>query len=294
MPVFQTVLFGVFLYFLLASSLVVLLFIPAARQVVFESVAKFLRRLQRVREQGQSVSSQTLFAAFRVGVLSGGFLLRHGRGLALAALVLVSLPMVVVWLRHAAPASTFDHRLVRPSDDRVAALLAGEQLAPPPPLPPEMFLRAELLAERPQLGSANREWSLLDQEFRQRLLVVFQLLKERHGYEAVLLEGFRSPDRQAALKAKGSAVTQAGAFESYHQYGLAADVAFVRGGRIVISERDPWVMKGYELYGEVAVAAGLTWGGAWSSLKDYGHVELRRPGVLRTGAAAADAAQRAH
>ena len=66
---------------------------------------------------------------------------------------------------------------------------------------------------------------------------------------------------------------------SYHQHGLAADFAFLRDGRIVISEQDPWAMRGYALLGEIAEATGLTWGGRWS-LKDYGHVELRRPARL--------------
>jgi len=43
-------------------------------------------------------------------------------------------------------------------------------------------------------------------------------------------------------------------------------------------------MRGYELYGEVAASLGLTWCGGWKNLKDLGHVELRRPGVLRRAA----------
>jgi peptidoglycan LD-endopeptidase CwlK len=49
----------------------------------------------------------------------------------------------------------------------------------------------------------------------------------------------------------------------------------LRNGKLVISERDPWAMKGYELYGEVAQRAGLTWGGRWQN-RDLGHVELRK------------------
>ena len=60
------------------------------------------------------------------------------------------------------------------------------------------------------------------------------------------------------------------------------DVAFLRDGRIVISEADPWARRGYELYGAAAESLGLHWGGRWRTLLDYGHVELRREGALRT------------
>lgn len=77
----------------------------------------------------------------------------------------------------------------------------------------------------------------------------------------------------------GSNVTQATAFQSYHQYGLAADSAFFRDGKLVISEKDPWAMRGYALYGQAAESVGLVWGGRWKMM-DLGHVELRRRGVL--------------
>ena len=77
-------------------------------------------------------------------------------------------------------------------------------------------------------------------------------------------------------------VTRAKGFQSYHQFGLAADIAFKRNGKVVISERDPEVMKGYQLYGEVAESVGLTWGGRWKSIQDYGHTEYRMPGLRKT------------
>lgn len=165
------------------------------------------------------------------------------------------------------------------SDSHIAALLAGERLTPPAAPPPAVFVSAAAEVVPPHLPSASRDWALLDDGFAQRLLSVFRLMKERHGYELVLLEGYRSPERQAELARLGPAVTQAGPNMSYHQHGLAADIAFLKEGRLVLSERDPWVMRGYELYGELAEAAGLSWGGRWN-LMDFGHVELRRPGVL--------------
>jgi peptidoglycan L-alanyl-D-glutamate endopeptidase CwlK len=110
--------------------------------------------------------------------------------------------------------------------------------------------------------------------------VVFKIMKEKHGYEMVLIEGYRSPERQNMLAGFGSSVTNAAAFQSYHQYGLAGDCAFLRNGKLVISEKDPWAMEGYRLYGEVAGSVGLTWGGNWK-LMDFGHTEYRMPGVMK-------------
>lgn len=161
----------------------------------------------------------------------------------------------------------------------VSALLQGEQLVPPPPLPPETFLTIEVQAERPEIQFASRDWALLDAEFRQRLLLSFRVMEREHGYQMVMLEGYRSPERQDKLARMGSSVTNAKAYQSYHQYGLAADSAFLRNGKIVISEKDPWAMQGYKLYGQVAESVGLKWGGRWK-LMDLGHVELPVKGVL--------------
>ncbi len=168
--------------------------------------------------------------------------------------------------------------LPQTTDPVIVALLRGEQLVPPPPLPPEVFVTKEVEAIRQALSGASREWMVLDADFRQRLLTVFQLMAQR-GYQMALIEGYRSPERQAFLATLGSHVTNAGAYQSYHQYGLAADSAFFRNGKIVISEKDPWAMEGYRLYGEYAESVGLVWGGRWKMM-DFGHVELRKAKVL--------------
>ena len=164
------------------------------------------------------------------------------------------------------------------SDPVVLALLRGEQLIPPPTLPPEYFLTREIEAQRLELGSASREWMKLEADFRQRLLTVYKLMAQR-GYEVILLEGFRSPERQAMLARLGTHVTNATAYQSYHQYGLAADSAFFRNGKVIISEKDPWAMEAYRQFGELAESVGLVWGGRWRMM-DFGHVELRKPNVL--------------
>ncbi|WP_234004503.1 M15 family metallopeptidase [Chromobacterium vaccinii] len=161
--------------------------------------------------------------------------------------------------------------------NQIRQALLEEKLVPPPPLPPSAFVDA--VAEKPQLAldKADRDWARMDPAFVQDVLRVMERMKAR-GFPMVLLEGYRSAERQNKLAGGSTKVTQAKGGESKHQYGLAADLAPVRSGKVVISERDPWAMQAYNALGEEAQAAGLTWGGVWS-FRDYGHIE--RAGSLR-------------
>jgi len=153
-------------------------------------------------------------------------------------------------------------------EGQVSLRLNQEKLMPPPPLPPAMFQTTD----RPNLETADRDWSHLDPEFSQVVLRLFARMSQR-GYPVALLEGYRSPERQA-----GAAVTNARAYQSKHQYGLAADLAPVRDGHLVIFMGDPWADSAYKALGEEAAALGLVWGGLWR-LRDFGHVEwASRPG----------------
>jgi peptidoglycan L-alanyl-D-glutamate endopeptidase CwlK len=194
--------------------------------------------------------------------------------------VLVMLPVALVgaWSAwHPQRLEAFDDH-VEPANVHLTQLLMGEQLVPPPPLPPDVFLAADVVSAEPLLASADRRWEQMDANFEQVVLRVFQVMKTSHGYDMALLEGWRSPQRQALLAARGTSVTQAGPWQSYHQWGLAADCAFVRDGQLVISERDPWARQGYALFGKVAQQMGLTWGGSWQ-MSDLGHIEWRKAGV---------------
>ena len=157
------------------------------------------------------------------------------------------------------------HDMVR--QNHIQAAFRPETLVLPPPLPPSTFIGTE----RPGLETANRDWARLDPDFMNLALRVFARMEAR-GYPLALLEGYRNPDRQDALAESGFHVTNARAFQSKHQYGLAMDVAPIRDGRLVISERDPWAMQAYQALGEEAEKEGLTWGGRWK-LRDYGHIE---------------------
>jgi peptidoglycan LD-endopeptidase CwlK len=273
------------LYFLLALALLTMLFFATARERFVGVVRQWwLRSLAvsaawwRERRRRASNSSEATGRAW-CGVRAW---MKHHGGMCIVILfVMAGGPLGAAALRSMIPISSYDHTLSRPVDEQVAELLRGERLVPPPPLPPELFTTREIELARPMTATASRQWELLDERFRQRLLMVFKQMKEQHGYEMVLLEGYRSPERQAALAALGPSTTQAGPFESLHQYGMAADCAFMRKGHIVISEHDAWALRGYEKYGEVARSLGLTWGGDWRSPKDHGHIEWRNIAVRK-------------
>ncbi|MET0321763.1 MAG: M15 family metallopeptidase [Duganella sp.] len=277
------VLFSLLMFFVVVCVGAWLLLFPAGRDLVAQSLAAVAgRAVQGVRRNAVHGAQQVGMAGRGARGAAGAVwrFVRRRFVLLLAAAVLVTIPpLLALVLSSPTMLSGFDSDS-RVTNEQVAQLLKGEQLAAPAPLPPLTFTTAEVTLVRPMLDSANRNWQLLDPDFSQRLLVVFRIMKERHGYDMAILEGYRSPERQNALAAAGPAVTNAKAFQSYHQFGLAADCAFLRDGKLVISEKDPWAMRGYELYGEVAQSVGLHWGGRWKMM-DFGHTELRVAGTVR-------------
>lgn len=273
----------VLLYLLFVALFGILFFMPAWRRAIHEHVSAFfsnrINRGQKAFNQAKIKFEQThheLHGARRF-LLTWSW--RNRWWLCLTGLVLMTPPILVFFVHGRFSVLKYNEE-TNTSNEVIATLLQGEQLVPPPPLPPELFTTPEVEQLRPSLNNASRNWQQLDKSFEQRLLMVYKIMEEKHGYKMVLLEGYRSPERQNMLAAMGSNVTNSKAFQSYHQYGLAADSAFIRDGKLVISEKDPWAMRGYELYGEVAESMGMTWGGRWKMM-DLGHVELRTPGGVR-------------
>lgn len=271
-------------YFTLACALAAWLLLPGLRSAVH---ARLATHWQALGQSGRRTSRRTRQRALEgwhrtsshTRHLKATFL-RHRWLLGGSLAMLVAPPLLVLTLRDRPTLEDFDDTVTTDAGGVVAALLQGEQLVAPPALPPELFTTAEVELVRPQLLTADRRWDALDADFRQRLLMVYKTMRDEHGYQMALIEGYRSPQRQDLLAATGPHVTNAKAWQSYHQYGLAADSAFLRDGKLVISEKDPWALKGYELYGVVAQRFGLTWGGRWK-LADMGHVELRKPSLPR-------------
>lgn len=277
-------LFLVIIFYLLITGFAMwLLLFPSGRALTLAFLnsrrASLRQRWDRWNRRGDAVLAGTAsgirhsFSA-SIGYVRGNYVI-----VALVLLLLIGPAILAFMLSGKSMLGGFEPT-DRVANAQIAELLKGELLVPPPPLPPDMFTTAEVVQVRPMLVDASRNWQLLNPEYAQRLLLVFKIMKEKYGIEMALIEGYRSPERQNMLAGMGGNVTNAAAFQSYHQYGLAGDCAFVRNGKLVISEKDPWAMEAYRRYGEVAESVGLTWGGRWK-LMDFGHTEYRLPGVMK-------------
>jgi peptidoglycan LD-endopeptidase CwlK len=268
-------------YFAVAVVIAAMLLLPPVRAYLLGAALAIHGRVMRgasrraSRARGQLARSAKISQSTVVDMQN---LLAKRRLLIFTTAGILATPPLVALALRGRQLFQFDDT-ARVPDEKIAALLNGEQLVPPPPLPPEVFATREVEQIRPALKDASRDWNLLDADFRTRLLLVYKIMHEQYGYEMALLEGYRSPERQNRLAQMGGNVTNAAAFQSYHQYGLAADNAFLREGKLVISEKDPWAMRGYQLYGQTAEQVGLTWGGRWK-LMDLGHVEYHKPGFV--------------
>jgi peptidoglycan L-alanyl-D-glutamate endopeptidase CwlK len=103
-----------------------------------------------------------------------------------------------------------------------------------------------------------------------------------------IVQGLRTIEEQNALYAQGrtkpgNIVTNAKGGSSYHNYGLAIDFAILidKDGNGTYDELSWDIKKDNDKDGvadwlevvKVFEAAGWEWGGRWSSLKDYPHVQ---------------------
>ena len=89
-----------------------------------------------------------------------------------------------------------------------------------------------------------------------------------------ITQGYRTIAEQDALYAKGRTapgkeVTNAKGGSSFHNYGLAVDLAnLVNDGKDINWEFDMFNLRPF------AVKYGIEWGGDWKSLKDFPHFQI--------------------
>lgn len=265
-----------------------LMLFPGARELCMAVAGRFVR--QGGHAAGVLGTRAQALAAVPVRQTAstlrdiGGRTARNRGLIVLTIALLVTPPLLILSLRERPQLEMFDEAVVDATQSQVLTLLRGERLAPPPDLPPEIFVAAEatLLQIAPgvhvpqRIVSADRRWERIDAEFQQRVLAVYEVMKTRYGIEMALVEGYRSPERQAELARAGKA-TRASAGMSCHQYGMAVDSAPLRNGRLQWDMNDPWTRDAYFLYGRLAKEAGLEWGGDWRSIKDFVHLEHKAP-----------------
>lgn len=94
------------------------------------------------------------------------------------------------------------------------------------------------------------------------------------GYLLIVAEGYRTPEQQDIYYAQGRTtpgpiITQLRGNQGKHTKGQAVDFDFVINGEQSNANGNPW-----NIIGRHAHEVGLSWGGDWSSLKDYRHVEM--------------------
>ena len=117
--------------------------------------------------------------------------------------------------------------------------------------------------------SASRQG--LVPEFDAKLLTFERKLAAK-GIRVMLTSGYRSSEEQDRLYATGRTkpgkiVTNARGGYSWHNFGLAADYAFVINGKVTWN--GPW-----DTFGKTARECGLEWGGGWTKFKDRPHVQM--------------------
>ncbi|MGO1541715.1 MAG: M15 family metallopeptidase [Luteimonas sp.] len=264
--------------FAAACAVTWLLVFPEARDRLVQVLARAWAALAgRAARGGGRIArgasgSRRAARAGGAGVVAA--LRRHRVVLAVALLLLCVPPLLILIARQQVVLERFAGEDLSISRSTIAVLLRGERLVPPAPPPPEVFTTAEVRRVMPEIVTADRRWERLNPDLQQRVLAIHQVMAQQHGIRMVLVEGYRSPERQAELYREGRA-TGARPWQSCHQYGLALDSAPMREGKLQWDMEDPWTRRAYFLYGELAQEAGLVWGGNWR-MRDYVHVEMGR------------------
>lgn len=135
--------------------------------------------------------------------------------------------------------------------------------------------------------SVNPEaWEGLWRYFADKLSLLIATAA-REGLVVDLHSGFRSFEEQERLyglgrtipnrdgkapdKPMGNTVTKARGGDSWHNYGLAADLVFLDSkGKWTWDDNLPWRKLGI-----LGMECGLEWGGNWEAMPDRPHFQLR-------------------
>lgn len=113
------------------------------------------------------------------------------------------------------------------------------------------------------------------------------------GTDARIISGTRTYPEQAALFRQGRfgnpgpVVTNARAGQSWHNFGLAWDIGIFRNGQYVANDVGP-----YRAAGPRGKVTDVSWGGDWTSFKDFPHYQFRTQGTVSAARAVFEAGGR--
>lgn len=152
--------------------------------------------------------------------------------------------------------------------------LTSDGIVGPSSLKAAAAFRQQIHTVKPAIADSFSDKDLLKVEpgFASKVQQIIELAKA-DGFTLDVTQGLRTVEEQNTLFAKGrtrpgKVVTNARGGQSNHNYGVAADLAFLVNGKI------SWDEKLYQNIGRWSDAAGLAWGGNWNFV-DLPHVELK-------------------
>lgn len=132
-------------------------------------------------------------------------------------------------------------------------------------MPPEQWVVLDEVIVSDTRPERFTELSFLRQPFRDSV-VLFLRDCESRGIHLVIVETYRTPDRQDVLKKRGRSRLRGD--QSKHQHGLAIDVVPTKHGKFIWHDRKLW-----NRIGKLGKKRCMLWGGDWQRLYDPGHFE---------------------
>lgn len=117
----------------------------------------------------------------------------------------------------------------------------------------------------------------------------------RKGLRFRITQAFRTPQEQQAIYDQGRTkagkiVTDCPPWKSWHNYGLAFDVALMGENGDVIWDRNADLNDDHKAdlmqFADIAKKHGFSWGGDWKIKKDYPHFEQVPRGMTTSKAKA--------
>ena len=119
----------------------------------------------------------------------------------------------------------------------------------------------------------NKRISQLDERVQGAAADFINAVEARTGVQLRITQGLRTNEEQNTMYAQGrttpgNIVTNAQAGQSYHNFGLAIDVAIMESGKVDWTQISPNIAA-------IGIGFGFEWGGNWSAKRvDYPHFQM--------------------